>query len=272
MVEYNPVSRSTRKSRNFLVRALQTLILMTLAAATLLVAPATAKDGLIVFSAASAAAAVEEIAADFSKTSGLRVRVSSAASSVLARQIAAGAEADVFITANQDWMDWAEARDLIERTSIADLMSNRLVLAGAPSLPFDLAAAIRKAAEIGRIAMGDPDHVPVGQYGKAALQHLGLWETVRGRLARTPNAVAAVALIARREVAAGIVYATDVRLSQGLRIIADFPSRSYPPIRYQVALVRGPDTPGRRRLMAALLSEAGQRTFAAHGFAARREN
>ena len=251
-----------------ILRGLQILTLTLLLPAPAGIVPARADEGLIVFSAASAAAAVEDIAGDYARRTGLRVRVSAAASSVLARQIAAGAQADIFIAASPEWMKWVQDRGLIEPASRRVLMSNQLVLAAPQSsaLPGDLPAALIEAAASGRIAMGDPDHVPVGQYGKAALGHLGLWTRVRARLARTPNAVAAIALIARREVPAGIVYASDVRLSRAIRTVAAFPIESHPPILYQIALVQGQSNPASQKFLAALLSQAAQQKLAARGF------
>jgi molybdate transport system substrate-binding protein len=253
---------------------LQTFSLSGLLLALSLAGPALgkAKHSLVVFSAASAAAAVEDIAADFSRRTGVKVLVSAAASSVLARQIAAGARADIYIAASPDWMAWAREKNLILPSTRRVLMSNRLVLAApiGSTLPDNLAQALDQAASRGRIAMGDPDHVPVGQYGEAALRHLGLWRRLQSRLARMPNSVAAIALIARREVPAGIVYATDVRLAKSIRAVAAFPRQSHPPIRYQVALIRGQDHPAGARFLAVLLGPDGQRKFKARGFEPRR--
>jgi len=256
-------------------RALKYVVAASLVGALMLGRSATAAEGLIVFSAASAGNAVEEIARQYSRDTGVRVRVSSAASSVLARQIAAGALADIFIAANPLWMDWVQEHKLIAPDTRSVLMSNQLVLAvpDTSSLPAprpaDVSRALEQAAKTGRIAMGDPDHVPVGQYAKAALKNLGLWTTVQPRLARTPNAVATIALIARREVPLGIVYASDVRLSKSVRVLAAFPATSHPPIHYEVALLYRQSHPAGRLFVAALLSDAGQATFAAHGFAPR---
>ncbi len=238
----------------------------------MLIGSASAADGLIVFSAASASAAIEEVARDFADRSGVRVRVSSAASSVLARQIAAGARADIFIAANPLWLDWVQAKKLIAPQSRAMLMSNQLVLAAVldSPLPAELSRALNQAAKSGRIAMGNPDHVPVGQYAKAALENLGLWATVQSRLAPTPNSVASITLIARREVPAGIVYASDVRLSNSVRVIALFPASSHPPIRYEIARISSQSHPAAPLFVAALLSDKGQKTLSAHGFVRRR--
>lgn len=249
-------------------RHLQALILASLLALMTGAVPLAAAERLVVFSAASAAAAIEEVADEFSRTSGIGVLVSPGASSIHARQIAAGARADLYISANPDWMDWANDKGLLEKKLRTTLMSNRLVLAAnrRASLPGDLMTALTQAANTGRIAMGDPDHVPVGQYGKAALVRLGVWEKIRHRLARSPNAVAAVSLIARGEASAGIVYATDVRLSRAVRVVAEFPDGSYPAIRYQVAVISGRNRPATRRFLDALSSPAGQEILASHGF------
>lgn len=249
-------------------RHFQFLILASLCALMTGATPLHAAERLVVFSAASAAAAIEEVADGFSHASGIRVLVSPGASSVHARQIAAGAEADLYVSANPNWMDWADDKGLLEENSRTTLMSNRLVLAANQrgTLAGDLVAALGQAASAGRIAMGDPDHVPVGQYGKAALVDLGIWREIRPRLARSPNAVAAISLIARGEVSAGIVYATDVRLSQAIRVVAEFPARSYPEIRYQVAVVAGRNRPASQKFIDALLSRTGQEIIESHGF------
>jgi len=230
--------------------------------------PLRAAERLVVFSAASAAAAIGDIADEFSRSTGITVLVSPGASSVHARQIAAGAEADLYISANPNWMDWADDKHLLEVNSRTTLMSNRLVLVAnkRSTLTGELLAALVQATNAGRIAMGDPGHVPVGQYGKAALEYLGIWQEIRPGLARSPNAVAAISLIARGEVSAGIVYATDVRLSNAIHVVAVFPARSHPAIRYQVAVIAGRNRPTSRKFVDALLSRGGQKILASHGF------
>ena len=224
-----------------------------------------------VFAAASTAPAVEEASALFSSTHGIRVRAVFASSSTLARQIVNGAPADLFISANRAWMDHAAEANAIEAVSRMDLLGNRLVLiAPADStLSLEIAPGFPLAARLGGgfLAMGDPDHVPAGIYGKAALEHLGVWPAVAGSVVRSQDVRAALALVERGEVAAGIAYATDAAITDGVRLVAAFPADSHPPITYPMAIVAGRDRPEVRKLYEFLMSKAVSAIFERHGFA-----
>lgn len=224
-----------------------------------------------VFAAASTAPAVEEASALFSSTHGIRVRAVFASSSTLARQIVNGAPADLFISANRAWMDHAAEANAIEAVSRMDLLGNRLVLiAPADStLSLEIAPGFPLAARLGGgfLAMGDPDHVPAGIYGKAALEHLGVWPAVAGSVVRSQDVRAALALVERGEVAAGIAYATDAAITDGVRLIAVFPADSHPPITYPLAIVGGRDRPEVRKFHEFLGSKAAAAIFEGHGFA-----
>ena len=230
-----------------------------------------AAAGVTVFAAASTAPAVEEVSALFSSRHGVPVRTVFASSSTLARQIVNGAPADLYISANVAWMDYATAGGAIEAASRVDLLGNRLVLiAPADStLALHIAPGFPLAAKLGdgRLAMGDPDHVPAGIYGKAALEHLGAWPAVAASVVRFQDARAALALVERGEAAAGIAYATDAAITDGVRLIAKFPTDSHPPITYPLAMVVGRDRPEVRKLYDFLLSRAASAVFERHGFA-----
>ena len=206
--------------------------------------PLAAKAEVTLFAAASVAPALTRIIDDLNRNAGADIRLSPAASSVLSRQIQSGAPADIVVLANPQWMNWLEDRNLIHKDSRADLLENRLALLTRKdaSLPADPEAAILAALKSGRIAMADPDHVPAGIYGKTTLQALGLWSSIRTQLAHSPNAPAAVALLARGEVSAAISYQSDARLSDRVKVQLLFPEHLHAPIRYQIALV---DTGGK---------------------------
>ena len=242
------------------------LLLLALAAG-----PAAAAD-VTVFAAASTTSAVSEAAELFAATHGARVRTVFASSSTLARQIANGAPADLFISANVRWMDFVEGEKAIDAGSRVDLLGNRLVLVAPVDRAFTLtiAAPFPLAARLagGWLAMGDPDHVPAGIYGRAALQHLGAWPSVAPMVARAQDVRAALALVERGEAVAGIVYATDAAISAGVRLIDTFPADSHPRIVYPMAVVAGRGRPEVRQLHEFLASPAAARVFVRHGFTA----
>ena len=228
--------------------------------------------GPLVLAAASLQEALTAAADVWTRTGHPRPVLSFAASSALARQAIAGAPADLFVSADEGWMDALAQRGLVRRGSRADLVSNRLVLV-APAASRSR-VALRPGVDLGallgrgRLAMADPDAVPAGKYGRIALQRLGAWPQVARRIAAAENVRAALALVERGAAPLGIVYATDARASRRVRIVGVFPAASHPPIRYPIALLRDSrhaDAPGFR---AFLLSARGQAIFAAHGFSA----
>ncbi len=237
-------------------------------------AAAARADQVTVFAAASTADLLAAMAAPFAAAGGERLRLSVAASSTLARQIENGAPADVYLSANQAWMDYLAERDLIEPGTRADLMGNRLVLiapSAAPPVPplaapgsqgFDLAGALGD----GRLAIADPDHVPVGIYGKAALAQLGLWAAMADRTARLADARAVVALVGRGETPLGIAYASDATGRSSITIVGRFPEASHPPITYPIAVVKGRGRPAAVRFIAFATSAAGRALIRRFGF------
>jgi molybdate transport system substrate-binding protein len=223
-----------------------------------------------VFAAASLAQAMEEVGAAFDRGQQSGMKLVFAGSSTLARQIEAGAEADIIVSADEAWMAYMAKRNLVMEASRRELLGNRLVLVAASDLTeapgLDQLSSWLAQHRDARLAMGDPAHVPVGRYGQAALTALGQWTEVRQRLAATADTRAALALVERGEAALGVVYATDAAASRRVRITARFPASSHPPITYPIAIVRGRDGAAVREAYAFLCREAAAAIFAKHGF------
>jgi molybdate transport system substrate-binding protein len=241
------------------------------AAAALLhagLASAQAPD-VTVFAAASLKTALDAIAADYRRETGRRIAVSYAASSALAKQIERGAPADLFLSADQDWMDYLAAKGLVQAGTRRDLLGNRLV-AIAPSAearPLALEpGALAPRLGDGRLATAAVSTVPAGKYAKAALQSLGLWAEVAGRLAEAENVRAALTYVARGEAPLGIVYETDAQAEPGVAVVARFPETSHPPIVYPAALTAAAQGDAPARFLAALTAPAARAIFAREGF------
>nr|WP_245843982.1 molybdate ABC transporter substrate-binding protein [Sphingomonas spermidinifaciens] len=234
--------------------------------------PAFAQRGPLVLAAASMQDALDAAADRYAGPGRPRPILSYAASSALARQIAAGAPADLFVSADEPWMGDIERRGLIVPRTRANLAGNRLVLV-AP-VTSRARVVIRPGLDLGRtlgkgrLAMADPDAVPAGRYGKAALERLGAWRGVAGRVARAENVRAALALVERGAAALGIVYATDARAARGVRVVGVFPAASHPPIRYPIARLARSRDPGGEAFRRFLLSRRGQAIFKRYGFTA----
>ena len=201
------------------------------------------RPALLIFAAASLTDVLNEISPAWEKSSGVPLTLSFAASSVLARQIEAGARADVFISADQEWMDYLQSRNLIDRTSRRNLAGNRLVLIAPADSELELTIApgfkLAEALGSGRLATGDPDMVPVGRYARSALTSLGVWDGMAHRLVRADNVRSAMLFVSRGEVPLGIVYATDAAVDSKVRVIDVFPASAHAPITYPAATVRG---------------------------------
>jgi molybdate transport system substrate-binding protein len=214
-----------------------------LLAAPLLAAPAAAQAAApLVFAAASLAEALRAQAQAWSALGHPAPRLSFAASSALARQIEQGAPADIFASADEAWMDHLAARDLIAPGTRVSPIGNTLVLVAPAARPLAFAPArgadLLAALAGGRLAVGDPAHVPAGRYAEAALRWMGQWEALSPRLARAENVRAALLLVERGEAPLGIVYATDAAASRGVVVAGTFPRGSHPPIAYPFALTR----------------------------------
>jgi molybdate transport system substrate-binding protein len=229
----------------------------------------TARPELLVFAAASLTDALTEASSAYTRASGQPVKLSFAASSALARQLEAGARADVFVSADLEWMDYVETRGLVERASRRNLLGNRLALVAPKSSTLQLdivpGLALAKALGGGRLATGDPDYVPAGRYARSALTSLGAWDDVTARLVRADNVRVALAFVARGEAPLGIVYETDARAEPGVRIVGLFPASSHPPIVYPAAPLRNAK-PGATDFVAFLRGEAAGAIFRRYGF------
>lgn len=198
---------------------------------------------LTVYAAASMKDAMDDIVQQYQRSSGQKVVASYAASPALGKQIENGAPADVFISADLDWMDYLDQRKLLRTGTRANLLRNRLVLiAPADSkaqIELKPGAPLARLLGDGKLSMADPDSVPAGKYGRAALEKLGAWSGVEARVVRGDNVRTALLFVARGEVPLGIVYQTDAFVEKKVRIVAQFPADSHPPITYPVAVVAG---------------------------------
>ena len=200
-----------------------------------------AADDVLVFAAASLKDALDEISVEWTEATGHTATVSLAGSSELARQIQQGAPADIFISANVDWMDTLQNEDLIDPETRYDLLANTIVLIahGKEAQPVAIAPGFDLAGMLGdeKLAMALVDAVPAGIYGKASLESLGVWDAVAPKVAQTDNVRAALALVSTGEAPLGIVYATDAVADDNVTVVGTFPSDTHPPIIYPIAAV-----------------------------------
>jgi len=244
-------------------------VFLALLAGLLLTGPAQARD-LLVFAAASLKNAAEDIGNAYEASGTGKVTYSFAASSDLAKQIENGAPAAIYISADTKWMDYLAQRKLIVPDSRRDLLGNRLVLiAPADStlvLKLAPAAPLAQSLGDGKLAMADPDSVPAGRYGKAALEALNLWSSVEPAVVRAKDVRAALAFVQRGEAAAGIVYATDAMVAKNVRIVDEFPASSHPKIVYPVALIAGQDDAAARAFYDFLVGPKARGVFLDYGF------
>ena len=249
---------------------MRTLILTLL---LLLPGVARAQQPLTVFAAASLTDAMHDIDAAWQAQHHKPLRFSFGASSTLARQIAEGAPANLFASADEKWMDYLDQRHDLAPGTRHDLLSNQLVLIVPANHPthltigpqLDLPALL---GPNGRLATGDPGNVPVGIYAKQALEKLGLWDAVAKHLAPTADVRGALLLVEHGEAPAGIVYATDAAISSKVMVAGVFPESSHPPIAYPFAVVEAGDTPEARALLEFLRGKQAKAIFARRGFGA----
>ena len=224
---------------------------------------------LLVFGAASLTNALEALGPLYTEATGQPVKFSFAASSALARQLEAGAGADVFLSADIEWMDYVQARGLIDRATRRNLLGNHLVLIAPKDSRVKLEIApgfpIGEALKGGRLATGDPDYVPVGRYARQSLTSLGVWSDVVERLVRAENVRTALAYVARGEAPLGIVYTTDAKIEPGVRVLGTFPADTHLPITYPVAVLRGARD-GAPRFVQFLGGDAARTEFREFGF------
>ncbi len=256
-------------------RCSRTHLVIALCAAILALAgPALAQSGNpLVFAAASLKNALDVINQRYEAETGRKVTISYAASSTLAKQIESGAPADLFISADQPWMDYVQQRNLIDPRTRHDLLGNTLVLIAPKDSPLDPAQVtiapgfpLAKWVGDGRLAMGEPNSVPAGVYGKAALSKLGVWDQVAGRVAAAESVRAALVLVARGEAPLGIVYKTDAAVEPGVKIVGTFPSDTHEPIVYPVALTKSA-RPEAASFAEHLRGATARKIFEEHGFA-----
>jgi len=240
-------------------------------AMSLLPSVAFAQGKIVVFAAASLKNALDEIATTWSKDTGKPMpRISYAASPALARQMEQGAPADLFISADLDWMDYVQGKSLIKTDSRFNLLGNRIVLVAPRDSKLTTVeikgADLARALGGGRLSMANVESVPAGKYGKAALENLGAWNAVKDRLAQAENVRAALLLVARGETPLGIVYATDAAPEPGVRIVGTFPADSHSPIIYPAALTRDSTNADARAFLDFLRSATARIAFEKQGF------
>jgi molybdate transport system substrate-binding protein len=240
-------------------------------AATLPSSPAGAEsESVVVFAAASLKNALDEIAASWTVKSGVTVKTSYAASSALAKQIEEGAPADLFISADLDWMDYVEKKNLLKAGSRGNLLGNSIVLVASKDWtkgdvkiePNFLLASLGD----GRLAMASVAAVPAGKYGKAALEKLGAWSSVANKVAETENVRAALALVARGEAPLGIVYRTDAAAEPSVKIVGTFPDDSHPPIVYPAAALASSKNAKAEDFLRYLAGPEAKAIFVKNGF------
>jgi len=231
---------------------------------------ARAGDTVLVFAAASLTETLKEVGDAYAATGKPKPTFSFAASSALARQIENGAPAAIFASADEQWMDYLADRKLIVPSTRTTFVGNTLVLIAPADRPlkisigyeFPLAAALGN----GKLSMADPDSVPAGKYGKAALENLNVWRSVEGNVVRAENVRGALAFVERGEAAAGIVYATDAALAKKVTVVGTFPEVSHGPITYPLAIVAGNDSPAAQAFRTFMLSDAAKVIYRKYGF------
>jgi molybdate transport system substrate-binding protein len=232
--------------------------------------PVQAKEPVVVFATASLKNALDEIITSWRANKGGESAVSYEASSALAQQIVQGAPADIFISANVEWMDFLASKKLLRTATRRDLLTNTLVLiaSGKTAAPLAITPSLdlRNMLRGGRLAMAMVDSVPAGMYGKAALVSLGLWSSVAGQVAQVDNVRAALLLVARGEAPLGIVYASDANAEDNVSVIGVFPANSHPPIIYPAAVTAQSTHPRALPLLDYLSSDAARAVFVKHGF------
>jgi len=215
--------------------------------------------------------AITRIAREWEDRRGRDVVLSLAASSTLARQIERGAPADVFISASNEWMDWAAQRGIVEEDTRVAIVTNRLVLIAPRGAPVraDIGEGLDLEALLagGRLSTGDPQHVPVGRYARSALEHLGQWEGIEDRIAPAPTTRAALAMVERGETPLGIVYATDALASDAVTVVDVFPEDTHTPIVFSAAAVAGRgNDPAVRTFIEDLIGDSARLIFAEYGY------
>jgi molybdate transport system substrate-binding protein len=254
----------------FSMRMFRPTFMLVFLAALLASGMARAEDRITVFAAASLKNALDAVATEWKTASGNEAVISYAASSALAKQIEQGAPADVFISADLDWMAYLSDKNLTKKDTETRQLGNRIVLVAAAdskveanlTAGFDLAGLLGD----GRLSMANVESVPAGKYGKASLEKLGMWDGVKDRLAQAENVRAALALVSTGEAPLGIVYQTDAAADPKVRIVAAFPEDSHPPIIYPAAVLTGSSKASSADFLAFMQSAKARGLFEAQGF------
>ncbi|WP_075289481.1 molybdate ABC transporter substrate-binding protein [Pararhizobium arenae] len=255
---------------NLFGRLTKVAVAVAVAGFTAIASPAMADDAITVFAAASLKNALDAANAEYTKESAKQTTVSYAASSALAKQIESGAPADLFISADLAWMDYVAEKKLIKDDTRSNLLGNRIVLVAPKDAAkpveikegFDLAGLVGD----GKLAMGAVDSVPAGKYGKAALEKLGVWASVEGKVAGAESVRAALALVSRGEAPYGIVYQTDAAADPGVAVVGTFPEESHPTIIYPVAILSESKNADAAAYLEFLKSDKASAFFTAQGF------
>lgn len=224
----------------------------------------------LVFAAASLTDALTAVGDEYAKAGHEKPVFSFAASSALARQIEKGAPAALFVSADEQWMDYLSERKLLAPGTRTDLLGNRLVLIAPAAHPMTLTIEpdfpLERALDGGKLALADPDAVPAGKYAKAALTFLGLWDAVAPSVVRADNVRAALAFVERGEANAGVVYATDAAVAKNVVVAGVFPEASHPPIRYPAALIGAKPDAEAQTFFVFLQTDAAKAVFRSYGF------
>lgn len=247
-------------------------IAFTLTIAVIPVAAAQQRPAPLVLAAASLQESMTAAADAWARKGHVKPTISFAASSALARQVESGAPADLFVSADEDWMNELASRNLIVTASRVTFLGNRLVVA-APAgskvrIPTRPPAALVRVLTAGPLAMADTP-VPAGKYGQQALEKMGVWAQVSPRVVRAENVRATLALVERGAAPLGIVYATDAKASPKVRIAGVFPENTHPPITYPVARLKASTNADAEAFRKFLISREGKAIFVRYGFSAK---
>lgn len=246
-------------------------VLAGVAATFALIGAATAAEQPVtVFAAASLTDALKAAAATWQSKGHAAVVLSFGSSSAIAKQVEAGAPADIFASADEKWMKYLTDKSLVDTATVARPIGNDLVLVAPADSSASIAIApnfdLKGALNGGRLAIGDPKGVPAGAYAKAALTKLGVWDSIEAQTAPAENVRAALALVQRGESPLGIVYATDARSAKGVKLVGIFPEDSHDPIVYPIGIVAGRERPEVKAFLDFLLSDEGKALFKTYGF------
>ncbi|MGF1734669.1 molybdate ABC transporter substrate-binding protein [Photobacterium satsumensis] len=230
-----------------------------------------AAEKVTVFAASSLTNAMNEVVSAYERETGQKPTVSYASSSALARQIAQGAPADIYLSANEKWMDYLSDQGVIDTSTRKSLLHNSLVMVAPKDYPqqnITLSASwdLSKALDGTRLAVGDPNHVPAGIYTKEALESIGLWQQAERLLARANNVRGALLLVERQEAMLGVVYKTDALISDKVKIVSEFPADSHTAISYPIAMVEGRQNESANGFYHFLNSEEATAIFSEYGF------